>query len=219
MRFLDTLNDEIKEYYKILCPEIPEWLEEYIETPEMMRIHGTSMSCGTDYTRVFKNRYWYSNLHHSIGVALIVMGLINAVSYFKETKSSASLILGTVEMAIGIFLIVKSSFLKEFISFIIGVYILLSSIAKLVEAIDIQKETGYSQKRSIILSAIGMGIAILCGIGKIIVPDMFLKLIGLLILIYGIINIVNLFILNKTKKDNKLLDIREVKVVEEKTNK
>ncbi len=154
-----------------------------------------------------------------IGVALIVMGLINAVSYFKETKSSASLILGTVEMAIGIFLIVKSSFLKEFISFIIGVYILLSSIAKLVEAIDIQKETGYSQKRSIILSAIGMGIAILCGIGKIIVPDMFLKLIGLLVLIYGIINIVNLFILNKTKKDNKLLDIREVKVVEEKTNK
>ena len=72
MRFLDTLNDEIKEYYKILCPEFPEWLEEYFETPEMMRIHGTSMSCGTDYTRVFKNRYWYSNLHHSIGVALIV---------------------------------------------------------------------------------------------------------------------------------------------------
>lgn len=154
-----------------------------------------------------------------LGVTLIVMGLINAVSYFKETKSSVSLILGTVEMAIGIFLIVKSSFLKEFISFIIGVYILLSSIAKLVEAIDIQKETGYSQKRSIILSAIGMGIAILCGIGKIIVPDMFLKLIGLLILIYGIINIVNLFILNKTKKDNKLLDVREVKIVEEKVSK
>lgn len=72
MRFLETLNDEIKEYYKILSPKFPKWLEEYIETPEMMRIHGTSMSCGTDYTRVYKNRYWYSNLHHSIGVALIV---------------------------------------------------------------------------------------------------------------------------------------------------
>ena len=160
-----------------------------------------------------------SALSIMIGVALIVMGLINAVSYFKETKSSASLILGTVEMAIGIFLIVKSSFLKEFISFIIGVYILLSSISKLVEAIDIQKETGISQKRSILLSAVGMGIAILCGIGKLIVPDMFLKLIGLLILLYGVINIVNLFILNKNKKENNLVEVREVKVIEEKTDK
>ena len=160
-----------------------------------------------------------SALSIMIGVALIVMGLINAVSYFKETKSSASLILGTVEMAIGIFLIVKSSFLKEFISFIIGVYILLSSISKLVEAIDIQKETGISQKRSILLSAVGMGIAILCGIGKLIVPDMFLKLIGLLILLYGVINIVNLFILKKKKKENNLVEVREVKVIEEKTDK
>lgn len=30
------------------------------------------MSCGTDYSKVFNLRYWYSNLHHSIGVALIV---------------------------------------------------------------------------------------------------------------------------------------------------
>ena len=151
-----------------------------------------------------------------VGIGLIVAGIVNAVSYFKETKSSASLILGTVEMAIGIFLIVKASFLKEFISFIIGVYILLSSISKLVEAIDIQKETGYSQKKSIILSAIGIGLAILCGIGKLIVPDLFLKLIGVIILIYGIVNIINLFILDKSKKDNKLVDVREVKVIEEK---
>ena len=160
-----------------------------------------------------------SALSIMLGVSLIVMGIINAVSYFKETKSSVNLVLGTIEMAVGIFLIVKSSFLKEFISFIIGVYILLSSIAKLVEAIDIQKETGVSQKRSIILSAIGIGLAILCGIGKIIVPDMFLKLIGFLILIYGIIDIVNLFILNKHKKDNKQIEAREVKVIEEKTKK
>ncbi len=72
MNFFDTLDDEIKTYYGILCKDIPSWLEEYIQTPAMQRLEGTSMSCGTDYTRVFKNRYWYSNLHHSVGVALIV---------------------------------------------------------------------------------------------------------------------------------------------------
>lgn len=71
-KYLENLNEEVKEYFRILSPEFPEWLLEYIDTPEMQRIDGTSMSCGTDYSKVFNVRYWYSNLHHSIGVALIV---------------------------------------------------------------------------------------------------------------------------------------------------
>ena len=70
--YIDTLNEEVKEYFKILSPEFPKWLLEYIDTPELQRINGTSMSCGTDYSKVFNVRYWYSNLDHSVGVALIV---------------------------------------------------------------------------------------------------------------------------------------------------
>lgn len=70
--YIENLNEEVKQYFKILSPEFPKWLLEYIETPEMQRIDGTSMSCGTDYTKVFNNRYWYSNLDHSVGVALII---------------------------------------------------------------------------------------------------------------------------------------------------
>lgn len=70
--YLDNLNKEVKEYFKILSPEFPQWLLEYIETPEMQRIHGTSMSCGLDYTKLYNIKYWYSNLDHSVGVALII---------------------------------------------------------------------------------------------------------------------------------------------------
>lgn len=70
--YLDTLNEEVKEYFKILSPEFPTWLLEYISTPEMQRINGTSICCGTDHSKVFNNRYWYSNLDHSVGVALII---------------------------------------------------------------------------------------------------------------------------------------------------
>lgn len=70
--YLEKLNEEEKQYFKILSPEFPKWLLEYIETPEMQRINGTSMSCGTDYSKLFNNRYWYSNLDHSVGVALII---------------------------------------------------------------------------------------------------------------------------------------------------
>lgn len=70
--YLENLNEEVKQYFKILSPEFPNWLLEYIETPEMQRINGTSMNCGTDYSKLFNNRYWYSNLDHSVGVALII---------------------------------------------------------------------------------------------------------------------------------------------------
>lgn len=72
MEYLDTLNEEVKQYFKILSPEFQEWLLEYIDTPEMQRIKGTSMSCGTDYSKLFNFTYWYSNLEHSVGVALII---------------------------------------------------------------------------------------------------------------------------------------------------
>lgn len=70
--YLDTLSTEIREYFKILSPVFPEWLLEYINTPEMQRISGISMNCGTDYTKVFNIKQWYSNLDHSVGVALII---------------------------------------------------------------------------------------------------------------------------------------------------
>lgn len=72
MNYLDSLTEEIREYFKILSPEFPEWLFEYINTPEMQRISGISMNCGTDYTKVFNIKQWYSNLDHSVGVALII---------------------------------------------------------------------------------------------------------------------------------------------------
>ena len=70
--YYNNLNDEVKAYFKILSPDFPEWLLEYINTPEMQRIGKISMSCGTDYSKCFDVRYFYSNLDHSVAVALII---------------------------------------------------------------------------------------------------------------------------------------------------
>ena len=71
-KYFKQLNKETKEYFKILSSEFPAWLEEYIETKELQRISKISMSCGTDYSKCFNIKYWYSNLEHSVGVALII---------------------------------------------------------------------------------------------------------------------------------------------------
>ena len=71
-KYLDSLNSEVREYFSILSPEFPEWLLEYIDTKEMQRISQISLSCGMDYSGCYNVEYWYSNLDHSVGVALII---------------------------------------------------------------------------------------------------------------------------------------------------
>ena len=71
-QYLENLNPNIKEYFKILSPEgIPGFLWDYINTKEMQKQNGISVSCGTIYSKIY-NQIWYSSLDHSIAVALIV---------------------------------------------------------------------------------------------------------------------------------------------------
>ena len=63
---------DIEEYYKILCPEFPKFLKKYIQLPILQRLSGIGLLCGTDWTSLYKNRFFYSRLDHSIGVALII---------------------------------------------------------------------------------------------------------------------------------------------------
>lgn len=62
----------MKEYLKILSNEIPDFLNDYINTPQMQKLAGISVSCGTYYTKLFDKIVWYSSLDHSIAVSLIV---------------------------------------------------------------------------------------------------------------------------------------------------
>ncbi len=71
--YLQTLQPTIQNYFKILSPEgIPEFLYDYIETPEMKKQGGISVSCGTIYSKMFQYKFWYSSLDHSVAVALII---------------------------------------------------------------------------------------------------------------------------------------------------
>ncbi|MCI5606057.1 MAG: hypothetical protein SOT46_01750 [Treponema sp.] len=63
---------DVKLYHKILCPEYPDFLDKYIQLPFLQRLKGIGLLCGTDWTKLYKNRFYYSRLDHSIGVALII---------------------------------------------------------------------------------------------------------------------------------------------------
>ena len=62
----------IQEYHKILSPKMPDFLHKYIGLSVLQRLKGVGLLCGTDWTPLYKNRFYYSRLDHSIGVALII---------------------------------------------------------------------------------------------------------------------------------------------------
>ncbi|MBR3888395.1 MAG: hypothetical protein IKJ32_04780 [Clostridia bacterium] len=72
MNYLDKVNKTTLDYFKILEPEFPEWLLDYINTPEMLKQQYISITCGTIYSDLFESDYFFSSLDHGIAVALIV---------------------------------------------------------------------------------------------------------------------------------------------------
>ena len=72
MNYLDNLNIKTKEYFNVLEPNFPEWLSEYINTPEMLKQQYISITCGTIYTDLFNSSYFFSSLDHAVAVALVI---------------------------------------------------------------------------------------------------------------------------------------------------
>ena len=70
--YYNNLNKEIKQYFKVLEPDFPEWLHEYINTKELLKQKYISVTCGTIYSSLFESDFFYSSLDHSVAVALII---------------------------------------------------------------------------------------------------------------------------------------------------
>ena len=72
MNYIDNQCKQMKDYFKILEPNFPDWLNDYINTKELLHQQYISVTCGTIYSDLFESNTFYSSLDHSIGVALII---------------------------------------------------------------------------------------------------------------------------------------------------
>ena len=71
MKYIEKTNNLIKDYFEILSPDFPEWLNGYIETDRMQKQKYISVTCGKIYSKLFDYND-YSSLDHSVAVALII---------------------------------------------------------------------------------------------------------------------------------------------------
>lgn len=83
-------EDFADKYHRILCKKKPDFLSKYISLPILKRLEGVGLLCGTDWTPLFHNNFFYSRLDHSIGTALIVW------NFTKDKKQTISALLHDV---------------------------------------------------------------------------------------------------------------------------
>ena len=72
MKYIDSVDKRVLDYFNMLEPNFPEWLNDYIETKELLKQRYISMTCGTIYSDLFESEFFFSSLDHSVAVALIV---------------------------------------------------------------------------------------------------------------------------------------------------
>lgn len=70
--YIGVENEEIKKYLRILSKEVPKFLTEYANVPEMQRLKGISMVSACEHTKLIPWKFFHTRYEHSLGVALIV---------------------------------------------------------------------------------------------------------------------------------------------------
>ena len=148
---------------------------------------------------------WADRITKMVSILLGIVGILYAVmmfiNYFKVKDktfgNTLSFVYGIFILVIGFILIFRVNFLKELISFIVGIYIVLSSTLKLHEILSLQKKDNVKLNSSVIMTLVLILLGILCICGKSLVPDMIVRFIGVILVIYSVMFIVNNLMLKR----------------------
>ena len=133
-----------------------------------------------------------------LGIVAIIYSLTILVPAFKNKKGENSQIaIAAILFIAGLVLLIKPGIIGETISFVIGIFIIITSASKLKDNLDLKKNK--NNNLGLILTIIGLIIGLLCILGKLIIPDLVLKFIGVMLIIYSATNIINSIILPNKK--------------------
>ena len=107
------------------------------------------------------------------------------------------LIAGIAMVIAGIFLITQTSFIKEIISFIVGIFIIFESMVRLQDSLKLRKASKEAAKMPLILSSVSLICGVLCIFGKILIPDIFLQILGVMLILFSFADISSLLVTHK----------------------
>lgn len=146
-----------------------------------------------------------SIISYVIGAALLFAGLTNVYKYFSDDNKlnmfSFNLAYGILLLIAGLFLIIDTSIFAKVINVILGIWIIVNSVTKFQYSIVLKKLKNKDWFYSMLVSLL----IFLWGITLLINPfESFLtitQIIGVFIIIYAVLDIIENFIIRKNIND------------------
>lgn len=137
-------------------------------------------------------------ISYVIGAIFIITGIVKLFSYYRMSKkmninNNSDLILGIIAIIIGLVIIICLSAIAFIINFAIGGWILYSGIMKLMSAFNL-KELKVDSWIYVLITSIVM---IICGLYVVINFNTAYKAMGIVLIIYSIIEIIQYIIIPK----------------------
>lgn len=147
-----------------------------------------------------------------IGVALMILGVVEIIKYFKNVKedriTSASFALGVILFAVGLYLFINDSSLTTIVTTIIGLLICIKSIYKIQLAISL-KSYSNSWKYNLVSGLIVLSMGLIIIFYPNATAATILRVIGIILIISSVYEIVESLIVIKKIDDFKDLPFKE----------
>lgn len=170
---------------------------------------------------IFESEATIVTISYVIGGILVAIGVLALLKFYKEVKENddtgMDLVYGIVSIVLGIIVISNPKAIASIIPIVMGLIIILNSGTKLQYSIELKKNGNNLWKSTMILSLIST----LCGVLLVFNPfksaAFLTRLIGLLILLYAILDIISTITIKNTMKKIKTAindGIEEAKVLE-----
>ncbi|WP_294409428.1 DUF308 domain-containing protein [uncultured Ruminococcus sp.] len=144
------------------------------------------------------NPMFFTNaIGYVVGGLLTAYGVVALIRYFVKSKENplyaTGLVLGIILCIAGIFIIIRPTFVPKIIAIIFGLYMLISGICSLQDALNIRRAGFDSWKNSGIPAIITIVVGAVLVLDPILLTDAAMIILGVALLISGLTNIVSCF--------------------------
>ena len=137
-----------------------------------------------------------------LGFVALIYAAVSIAKFIKtapEKRTTLSLFYIVLSACAGILLVSRAGFVKEAISFVIGIYIILTCSVQLLNISTARRKTDL-KVGSYLWPTLGIVIGILCISGQFIIPNELARLTGIALIIYAIVYLAGFTIFKKEVK-------------------
>lgn len=150
-----------------------------------------------------------------IGILLLIVGISNVLKYSKNRDLAVTktlLVVGVVLFIIGLFLILKPTFIGKIVPAVIGVCLIINALEKLMYLKYLEDKKSESYMISLISGIVIMIVGVVLLFNPLSGTLIVTQIIGVIIVIYSVMDIIEKMRYKKMFKDVK----KGIKIIDEK---